>query len=383
MRNRVAKRVGPPALVVFLAGALLCLSCGRKGQDSYTMGAILPLTGNLALYGQNTKQGIDLAIDEINASGGVRGKKLVVLYEDSQGEAKIAVSALRKLLEQHVQVIIDDAVSTITLSLVPIATQKGVVILSTGASSPALSGSSPYFFRIWNSDSEEGVFAADLAWRRLGLRRVVVMYVNNDYGKGLSQVFSERFGSMGGIVVAQLDFDPKGREYRSLTAKVRALKPEGIYMVGYAPQTGLLTKQLRELGLGKVALIGTVATQDPKFLELAGSASEGVVYVYPKAPKGEVVAKFHSAFRAKYGSEPEILCDVGYDAARLIAHAWQEGGRTGDEIRSALLSIRGFEGASGLIGFDDRGDVHKPMVAKVIEHGRFVVLGGAKPYADR
>ncbi|MCK4341608.1 MAG: ABC transporter substrate-binding protein [Phycisphaerae bacterium] len=145
------------------------------------IGATLPLSGDAAVWGKNTQQGIDLALEQINASGGVLGRKLEVIYEDTQALAKEGVSAYRKLVTVHeVPAIIDDSVSSVTLAMAPMAEKDKVVILATGATAPKVSEAGDFIFRIWNSDAYEGDVAAKYAYHDLGSRSAAILCINND-----------------------------------------------------------------------------------------------------------------------------------------------------------------------------------------------------------
>jgi branched-chain amino acid transport system substrate-binding protein len=363
--------------MVFLAVLALSFSACTdekekgKGPETIKIGAILPLTGDAALYGNNDRQGIDLAVEIANANGGVNGRKIEVVYEDNKGEAKTAVSAINKLDNSDIQVVIDDAISTVTLAMLPVATQKKILVLSTGATNPSLSGASPYFFRIWNSDAEEGVFAAEAYFNQLKLNRMAILYVNNDYGKGLKDVFEKKYTSLGGEIVAVESFDGDTKDFRNILFKLKGRDLQAIYLIGYASETGIIVKQLKELKID-AGITGTVAMEDAAFLNLAGKAAEGVIYVFPKPPKGNVVQEFRNQFKEKYGTAPAILCDVGYDAANLVIYAYRNGAKTSDDIRRIFAEIKEFKGASGEITFDNNGDVHKPMILKTVREGDFV-----------
>lgn len=364
-------------VVCTMVSGLALVGCRRGGQsyakvvEPLRIGAVLPLTGDAAEYGNNDKKGIDLAVELLNAAGGIDGQKLTVVYEDCQADAKLAVSAINKLGMQKVPALIDDAISTIALAMVPVATGNKQVIISTGASNPSLSGISPYFFRIWNSDAEEGVFAAKLVSSDLKAKNVAILYVNTDYGIGLSKVFSGEFSKMGGAIVCTETFEKDAKEFRSQATKLKEKSPDVIYLVGYAAQTGIAAKQLREQGV-TARVVGTVAMEDPQFVNLAGEASEGVLYPFPQQPSGEAVGKFKASFRQKYNKEPGLLCDCGYDAANLIILALKQGARSGTDIQGRLAAVKNYDGASGIISFDEKGDVHKPMVVKTIKKGAFV-----------
>lgn len=333
-----------------------------NGTEPIVLGATLPLTGDAAVWGKNTQQGIDLALEQINASGGVLGRKLEVIYEDTQALAKEGVSAYRKLVTvDKVPAIIDDSVSSVTLAMAPMAEKDKVVILATGATAPSISEAGDFIFRIWNSDAYEGEVAAKYAYHDLSHRSAAILYINNDYGKGLEQVFKSEFSKLGGKIVASESFAQSATNMRTQLTKIKAAKPQLLYLVGYPKETPIALKQARELQLG-VQTLGTVAMKDPQLIEAAGEAAEGLSFPYPKEPGGDHVAKFHAAIQAKYGQDPGITTDVGYDAVKMIAQAIEKaGGFTGEDIRRGLNMLKNYPGVSGTMTFDDNGDVSKPM----------------------
>ena len=268
---------------------------------------------------------------------------------------------------------IDDAVSTISLALAPLLKQNKTVLISTGASNPALSGISPFFFRVWDSDAYEGVVAAEYIKKVSSAVRLAFFFINSDYGQGLYSVVKNELTASNVQIVASETFDKGVHNFRSQIAKVKVAKPTLIYMIGYASQTGPLTKQLREAGV-EAPIVGTVAMEDPEYVRLANGSAEGVVYPFPSHPSGTEVDKFQAAFKKAYGKPPGLLSDVGYDAANLIIKAMLEKGLSGEEIREALASTRGYLGASGTISFDANGDVHKPMQMKYIHNGKFETI---------
>jgi branched-chain amino acid transport system substrate-binding protein len=258
----------------------------------------------------------------------------------------------------------------VTLAVLPIATEKKIVVLSTGATNPSLSGASPYFYRIWNSDAEEGVFAAKACTVNLKIKKMAVVYMNNDYGKGLKDVFIKEYKNLGGQVVAEETFEKGDRNFKNMLAKIKQSNPDAIYLVGYASETGVIAKQIKEMEISS-KIVGPVTMEDPVFLKLAGKASEGVIYAFPKAPEGQVVNEFKEQFKKKYGKEPGLLCDAGYDAVNLIINAYRKGAKNSDDIRKLFAELKGFGGASGEITFDSKGDVHKPMILKTVKDGNF------------
>jgi branched-chain amino acid transport system substrate-binding protein len=361
------------ALIVIGVVVVLQKNEGVRGSGTIRIGAILPLTGDGAQYGNNDREGILLAVNQANAVGGINGRKIEVLLEDCQTDAKLAISAFNKLRTEGVQVVIDDAISTISLAIVPLLEPNKTVLLSTGASNPSLSGASRFFFRIWNSDAYEGVVTAEYIKKSKSPARLAIFYINSDYGKGLDLVISKQLTGSQVQIVQTETFDKEARDFRSQVAKIKDASPTLIYSVGYAAQTGPAARQLREAGV-EAPIVGTVAMEDPEFIKLAGPAAEGVVYPFPSPPPGAVVEQFKSAFRKAYGKDPGLLHDCGYDAANLVIKAMREGGTSGNEIRAKLAAVKDFQGASGIISFDANGDVSKPMQMKVIQGGKFISL---------
>ena len=178
---------------VALTGFVWLGACEGKQSDDQkiiTIGATLPPTGDAAVWGKNTQKGIELALAEINAAGGVLGRKLQVVYEDTQALAREGVSAYRKLVAtRRLPVIIDDSVSSVTLAMAPLAQKDNVVVLATAATAPAIMDARALIFRIWNSDAYEGEFATRYAYHDLKHRTASILLINNDYGKGLERVF--------------------------------------------------------------------------------------------------------------------------------------------------------------------------------------------------
>ena len=360
--------------VAFIISFGLFMGCAKE-KGEIRIGAVLPLTGDVAVWGNNTKEGIDLAVEAVNKNGGVNGRELVILYEDSQAQAQQGVTALRKLITvDRVPAIIDNSVSSVTLAMAPIAEQNKVVILATGATAPKISEAGDFIFRIWNSDALEGEVMAEYAHGELGLRKIAILRVNNDYGKGLDEVFRREFSESGGEILFSEAFEQSETDFRTQLAKIKSVDPEALYVVGYPREVPQLLKQMKELGIN-LQVLGTVAFEDPHIIEIAKDAAEGIIYPYPVQPSKEdaSVSTFLSQYKAKYNKEPGITCDVGYDAVNMITLATKlSGGHEGEDIRKGLMMIKDYHGASGVMEFDENGDVHKAMEMKTVENGAFV-----------
>ena len=295
--------------VISLIGVGIYRQMNKKTEKNVIkIGAILPLTGEFAEYGLNDKKGIDLAIEEFQKKN--PEIQISFVYEDNKSTPKDAVSAIKKLCNiDKPLAIIDDAISTITLSILPEAETNGIVLMSTGATNPGLSGKSPYFFRVWNSDIEEGAYAAKTTINQLKKKSVSVIFLNTDYGIGLKDAYIKNFIDLGGKVIETFPFDQNDKDYKNLAAKVDRKNSELIYLIGYANQTGLITKTLRTNGY-KNLILSTVATEDKKFIELAGKTSENVLYVYNAGVDNASYKHFKSLYKLKYNEDNKILTDV-------------------------------------------------------------------------
>jgi branched-chain amino acid transport system substrate-binding protein len=342
-------------------------------QQTIKIGAVLPLTGDLATYGQNARDGIELAKEEVNSKGGI---KVEVVYEDSKGQPQAAVSAMQKLITvDKVSCIIGEVASSPTLAMAPIANQRKVVLLSPAASSPKITNAGEYVFRIWPSDDFEVSVMADYVNRK-GYKRVAVLYVNNDYGKAMYEAFARKVKGYGVAVVAVEPFQQNATDLRTQLTKIKAAQPDAIYLISYPKETIVFLGQYRQLGL-KVPVLSTSAFEDPQILKTQKAAAEGVVFTspIPPDPKDQVVMAFRKNYKAKFGKEPGLVADYGYDALKLIVEAARLGGGTdGERIKRGLEKIKDFKGASGLINFDANGDVVKPSGLKTVKGGQFVWL---------
>ena len=373
--NKKTVMLGLLAILASVVGLVWLLRARQHRRPSrIEIGAVLPLTGSAAVWGQNVKKGMDLALDQVNAAGGVRGRQLQVLYEDSEGLPRNSVSALTKLIDADgIQVAIGDVASSSVLSMAPIANARKVVILSPGASNPDISHAGPFVFRNWHSDAQEGVFLAEVAFNKLRMRQVSIIYVNNGYGKGLEEVFSKRFAEIGGKIRTSQAFDQGATDFRAQLTRIKSSGCDGIFMPGYPQEMPEVLKQAKELGITKQFLCPS-AFEDQQTLNLAGPAAEGVIYDYPK--QGDLsrpyVANFYKDYQRRYGTPPGALSDTGYDALMLIVQAMKTSGLSGTEIQKGLRRIKNYPGVAGDTTFDEHGDIVKEFVLKTVKGGEFV-----------
>jgi branched-chain amino acid transport system substrate-binding protein len=371
MYGRHAKRFLLAAISVVVLVAVGCRDSG-----SMPIGVVVPLSGNSANYGKSCQQGIDLALNEINASGGTRGRQFRSIYEDDKAQAKDGLTATQKLINvDHVQVIIGGIVSAVTLAAAPVVETNHVVWLSPTSSAPAITKAGEYIFRNFPSDDLEGKVMADFI-NKQGIKSVAILQIQNDYGEGIAQVFSRRFTELGGKIATVEKYSQNESNFRSVLTKSLATKPEAIYSVGYYTDVALLVRQARELGT-TVKFLATTTIEDPQFLKLGGTSVEGVIYPlasgYRADSADDTVKAFRAAFSKTYGTDPGFVSAQCYDCMQLVKQAVENAkSYSGPEIQKAMAAIKGFKGVTGETSFDENGDVIKEIEMKTVRDGQFV-----------
>jgi branched-chain amino acid transport system substrate-binding protein len=339
------------------------------------VGAVLSLSGEGAYYGQAIRQGMDLAAAEVNAAGGIRGSPLRILYRDSASSPEEAMRAATQLYDRNdVPLIVGAVLSSETLRIAPLAERRHKILLSPASSSPQITRAGKYVFRVYPSDTLEGAYMAQLAADDLGLRSVVVLAIDNAYGKGLAEVFRKSF--RGATAPTVHLYPAHGADYSSAAEKVQSSGADGVYLAGYYSDMAEILKEIRRASPARIVL-STSGFGNPKTLESAGGAAEGVLYpaiVFDRDSEDPAVTRFVTAFRAKYATDPDQWAAHGYDAVLIAAEAiTRSGGAVPERIAQALLEIRDFHGASGLLSFDSEGDVVQYPRAYIVHEGRFIL----------
>ena len=371
------KRILCWIIIIGLVVSLGMLGCAKQEKEEegvIKIGAILPLTGEAAKYGLNTKNGIEIALEEINRKGGIKGKKVSIIYEDSQADPKKAVSVFQKLTTvDKVSFFLGPLSSSSVLAVAPIANKKKVIILAPAASSPEITNAGDYIFRNVMSDLFDGRAVADFAFNNLKKRTAGVIYISNDFGIGLEDSFKTYFEKYGGEVVIVEAFNPGDTDFRTQLAKIKSSAPEVVFLAGQK-EMGYILRQAIELGLNP-QWISFSMFEDPEILKIAGNAANNVYYTYRVFdPDSDisVVKDFTENYKRKYGQLPDIFAGLAYDAARILTLALEKGGQDLEKVKMALYNTRNFPGVVGETTFDENGDVIKPIGIKRVEKGKFI-----------
>ena len=348
-------------LILIFTGCSSGMTGNSVRDDMIKIGVVTPLSGDASNYGEWTKEGLELALDEINAES----RKIELIYEDGQCNPKPSTDAINKLINiDNVKAVIGEVCSSATLAMAPIAEENHVVLMSTASSSPLITDAGDYIFRNWPSDTFEAGSMAAFANER-GYGSAAVLYVNNDYGNGLKEIFSQDFD---GEILAAESYEQESADFRVQLTKIMRRNPEALYVGGYTNEIARILVQAKELGL-EAQILSVVSVESEKTIEVAGESAEGVFYTYPKFDlEDESIQGFRAAFNAKYGKDPEIFASTAYDALKILALAMEEGA---DSIKDSLYLVQGYPGVSGQTSFDENGDVPKPSDIKVIKNGKF------------
>ena len=360
---------GLPALLSVVT-LVFALGCTSKSSRKIRIGWIGPLTGEGAPYGVSIQKGVNLAVDEVNAKRGIDGRQVEVIFEDSRGLPKSGVDAMHKLVNvDRVPVVIGAVFSSVTLACAPIANETRTVLLSSISSNYKIADAGDYVFRVWPSDAQQGIGIAQLAYK-LEFRRAAVIYISTDYGVGLDGSFTDGFVELGGSVVYHDEIAQGATDMRTVLTKAKEKRPDVYFCPVHAKEGGRLIKQARQLGIKNQFLMSDGFTEQSG-IDVAGEAAEGIIL--PSLAHGDprLYGRFAKEFRSEYGHDPSDNAAAGYDAAKVVLLAIEQGGYTADGIKHALYEMQ-YEGVTGDNSFDQQGEVSKKYGLFVVTKGRLV-----------
>lgn len=354
----------------FILGIILlsAIGCGKSKPDVIKIGSVIPLTGENAFWGSNIKNGVDLAVDEINRNRGILGKKIEVVYEDTQGKPTIGTQAVSKLISaDKVQAIIGDVISTVILAVAPIVEKNKVVLIGFGESAE-ITNAGDYIFRNWNSAASDAKITGEYAAKHS--KKMVVFSQNDAFGKSAKSLFVQEIKRRNVDIVVEDEFAKGQTDFRTLIAKIKPLKFDAIYVASFHQEALAFLRQYKEMGLPGVNIYGVSSWEEGLLIDFIKINFPGkVFYGYPRPPDptDPVVARFVANYESRYGKRPEILCDNGYDALYMLKYGIEKAGAyNGERIKAALYTLTDFHGASGTMSFDRNGDVDKPFGLKTI-----------------
>lgn len=369
-------RVGAFLTVLWIAGG-----CAKTGHE-IMIGEYGSLTGGTATFGQSAHQGIMLATEEVNASGGLLGKKVKVITEDDQSRPEEAKTAVLKLIKQdQVVAVLGEVASSRSLAAAPECQKNKIPMISPASTNPKVTEIGDYIFRACFVDTFQGEAMAKFAGS-LGLKNVAILKdIKNDYSVGLADFFEKTFRAMGGQVSEIQSYSEGDIDFRAQLTAIKGKSPDGVFIPGYYTEVGLIARQARELGI-TVPLMGGDGWDSPKTLEIGGAAVDGSYFSnhYAADDPEAKVRGFIDEFKSKYGAVPDAMAVLGYDAASLLFDAIRRAGSAEpSKIRDALAATQGFEGVSGKISMDANRNAQKRLVILKIEGGQIKFHSAVNP----
>jgi branched-chain amino acid transport system substrate-binding protein len=371
-------------ILAAIGGCVAGLLATIRAADPIKIGHYASLTGKEAAFGVATRKGVLLAIEELNANGGVLGRPIEYHVEDIQSKAGESATAVKKLISRDkVVAMIGANASANSLEAAPICQNAKIPMMAISSTNPRVTEVGDYIFRICFIDPFQGAVLAKFARDTLHAKRVALLTaVNSPYSVGLSDVLRQDFTARGGEIVAEQKYTEGDKDFRAQLTAIRATKPDVIAATGFYTEAALICIQARSLGLD-IPFIGGDGWEAPQLVELGGKAVEGTYYSTYFSAENDApeVRAFVQRYRARWNGEtPEAVSALGYDAINLIAAAIRGVGTTdGAKLRDAIAATKDFPGVTGQTTIDEKRNSSKPAVMLAVKNGRTAFFESVKP----
>jgi branched-chain amino acid transport system substrate-binding protein len=359
--------------MVMVAAALALgatgLGCGNKGDGGgkgdgsgpgkapavateWKVGAFLSLSGEETAFGVDTKEGIELAVDEINKAGGVKGKPIKVLYEDDKSKPDEATNKVLQLIDRDgVIAILGEVASSRSRAGGIVANKKKIPMITPSSTHPDVTKDRPYVFRVCFTDDVQGKMGAQFIVNTLGKKKVALFFASDDlYSSGLAKEFRDEVKKLGGEIVIEKSFLKKETNFTTYINEIKSANPEMIYAPIYYSSMTPIARQAKAAGVAGSMFVGSDGWDANELLRDAGEELEGAYFTNHYAPDvpWPNSQAFVAKYRERYNRIPSSLGAQGYDAARLLADAMKRAKTdTPDGIRDAIQDTKDFQGATG------------------------------------
>jgi branched-chain amino acid transport system substrate-binding protein len=338
-------------------------------------------TGNVAMYGLNTMKGLNMAVAEINGSGGLLGRQVEILSEDNAGDKAQALNITKKYVTQDkVAAIIGDPTTGITKVAGQVANENKTVIMSAGSTGTNVVEIGPYVFRDTLLDTVAAPATATYMVKEKGWKNVaLITSKNNDYSVSLSAIFKKAVQDAGGTIITEEFMNDKDTDFSGIVTNIKSKKPDVILFSGYYTEGALIMKKVREVGMKDIVMVGGDGLQGEDFMKIGKEAVEGSVSYAGFSPEQptEKTKKFIDSFKAKNnGEEPDLFAAQGYDALMLIAQAIKDANSADPSVfKDKLAATKAYEGVSGTITFQaGREPIKSPVYLLEVKSNKFALL---------
>ena len=382
MTSLATRRTALLALgAALLTGAAASGAQAQPAGEPIVVGVSGPLTGQYAQYGAQWKKGFDLVLDQVNAKGGIGGRPLAYQFEDTQSDPRQSVAVARKFVgDKRILVELGDFSSAASMAASPIYQAAGLVQFGFTNSHPDFTKGGDHMWSNAPNQAEDAPQLADYAVSSLGFKKLAVMFINNDWGRTSKDIFVKAVAEKGGEVVGAEGYLADDKDFRSAVVRMRETNPDAIILISYYPDGAQITRQVRAVGVDK-PIVASGPVYSPKFLELGGTATDGVYTLVPFFPEDPrpIVQTFNTAFRAKYGADPDSYNARAYDAMFLLSEVIRQYGADRASVQEGLSKIKDVPSVVyGSVTFNPATRrVEKPLAIKlVIRDGKFTLWTG-------
>ena len=353
-------------------------------QADIPVGEFASLTGGTATFGQSSHDGTALAVDEINARGGVlNGEKIKLITEDDQSKAGEPANIVKKLISNDkVVAVLGEVASSKSLEAAPICQTDGIPMISPASTNPKVTQVGNDIFRVCFLDEFQGKAIAQYALNTLHAKKAAVLIdVKQDYSTGLAEFIKNNFTAGGGQIVAEKSYSSGDRDFKAQITAIKAASPDVLFVPGYYTEVGQIARQARQLGL-KVPLMGGDGWDSPSLVPTGGTALENCYFTdhFVASDPSPVVQDFVKKYKAKYGAEPDAMAALGYDSALILADAIKRAGTTDSaKLRDAIAATKDVQGVTGSISIDPERNASKPAVMIGIKDKKFTKVATINP----
>ncbi len=371
-------------ILSILAAVLFVVGCTKKSNDNEILiGSYSSNTGATATFGVYQLRGTEMAIEEINAKGGINGKKIKHINYDNKSNSDETLAVVNRLISQDkVVAILGEATSGRSKIGAQVAQQNKVPMLSSSATNPDVTKTGNYIFRACFIDPFQGMVMAKFMTENLKLKRAAIMRdIKNDYSVGLSDIFAEKLKGMGGEIVTDISYQEGDIDFKSQLTSIKAKNVDAIFIPGYYNEVALVAKQAKELGMTQ-PLLGGDGWSSPKLHEIAKTAIDGSYFSnhYTTESTDPKTVDFVKAFKAKYNEVPDVMAALAYDAAYMMAEAISKTKEiTSENIRDELSKIKDFHGVTGKMSMDANRDAVKSAVVVQVQGDQYKFITSVNP----
>lgn len=365
--------------IIFLSvGIMGFFSVKKSISKPVIIGFSAQLTGSQAELGVQERNGVQLAVEKVNAEGGIEGRKISLIIHDDLGSAKEAESGDKELIKKGAAAIIGHATTALTLAGLKATNPEHEVMIAPTVSTPELSGLDDYFFRVYPSFKDSSENFAQYVRKYNNITHIAIIYDrdNLSYSRTYSAVFSHGFQSSGGSITYENSFSSSERpDFSQLLSEVRESDAEGLLIVASDIDTAFIAQRARIMGL-QIPMFASDWAQTETLINNGGKAVEGMklVQAYSLASTSQNFIDFESHYRSRFGKDPSFGAVFSYEATLVLCQALKSTGGNKDGLKDALLGIHNFKGLMNTFSFDKYGDVERPWYLSTIYNGNFVVV---------